>query len=64
MYIDSQLTMFWVAWTEHTRHTYERVSRSKWRIKLNSACGAEMFLENQPDDLRRWATADGGLVDP
>lgn len=51
MYIDSQLTMFRVAWTEHTRHAYERVSRSKWRIKLSYACGAEMFLENQPDDL-------------
>lgn len=51
MYIDIQIKMIRVNWTDHTLHAYERVSRSKWRIKLSYACGAEMFLENQPDDL-------------
>ena len=51
MYIDNQIKQLRVTWTPHTLHTYRRVSRSKWQIKLNYACGAEMFLENQPDDL-------------
>ncbi len=51
MYIDNQLKLFRISWTPHTLHVYERISRSKWRIKLSYACGAEMFLENQPDDL-------------
>lgn len=51
MYIDNQLKMFRITWSDIILHVYERVSRSKWRIKLSYACGAEMFLENQPDDL-------------
>ncbi len=51
MYIDNQLKMFRITWNDIMLHVYERVSRSKWRIKLSYACGAEMFLENQPDDL-------------
>lgn len=51
MYIDNQIKMFRISWTPHTLHVYERVSRSKWRVKLSYACGAEMFLEEQPDDL-------------
>ena len=51
MYIDNQIKRIRITWTEITVHTYERISRSKWRIHLNYACGAEMFLENQPDDL-------------
>jgi hypothetical protein len=51
MYIDNQLKMFRIQWNEITLHVYERVSRSKWKIKLSYACGAEMFLENQPDDM-------------
>ena len=51
MYIDNQIKMIRINWTDHVLHAYERVSRSKWRIKLSYACGAEMFLENQPDDL-------------
>ena len=51
MYIDNRLKMFRITWNDITLHVYERVSRSKWRIKLSYACGAEMFLDNQPDDL-------------
>lgn len=51
MYIDNQVKRFAITWTEIVHHTYLRTSRSKWRIKLNYACGAEMILENQPDDL-------------
>ena len=51
MYIDNQIKMIRITWSDIAVHTYERVSRSKWRIKLNYACGAEMFLENLPDDL-------------
>ena len=51
MYIDNQVKRIRITWTEIAVHTYERISRSKWRIQLNYACGAEMFLENQPDDL-------------
>lgn len=51
MYIDNQIKMFRISWTPITLHVYERTSRSKWTIKLSYACGAEMFLENQPDDL-------------
>ena len=51
MYIDNQIKRIRISWTEISVHTYERVSRSKWRIKMNYACGAEMLLENQPDDL-------------
>jgi hypothetical protein len=51
MYIDNQIKRIRITWTEISVHTYERISRSKWRIQLNYACGAEMFLENQPDDL-------------
>ena len=51
MYIDSQIKRFRIPWTEIVIHTYERLSRTKWRIKMNYACGAEMFLENQPDDM-------------
>lgn len=51
MYIDNQIKRIRVKWPPITIHTYERVSRSKWRIKLNYACGAEMTLENIPDDV-------------
>ena len=51
MYIDNQIKFIRVTWGPIVVHTYDRVSRAKWRIKLNYACGAEMFLENQPDDL-------------
>ena len=51
MYIDNQIKRVRVTWTEIVIHTYVRVSRSKWTIQMNYACGAEMFLENQPDDL-------------
>lgn len=51
MYIDSQIKMFKMFWPPITTHTYHRVSRSKWRIQLNYACGAETILENQPDDF-------------
>ena len=51
MYIDNQIKRIRVTWTEIVVHTYERVSRSKWTIQMNYACGAEMYLENQPDDL-------------
>ena len=51
MYIANQIKRVRVTWTEIVIHTYVRVSRSKWTIQMNYACGAEMFLENQPDDL-------------
>ena len=51
MYIDNQVKQFRVMWSEHIRHAYDRISRSKWEIRLSYACGAEMVLENQPDDL-------------
>lgn len=51
MYIDSQIKMFRLFWPPITTHTYKRISRSKWRVQLNYACGAEMFLEDQPDDF-------------
>lgn len=51
MYIDNQIKRIRIPWTEIAVHTYERLSRTKWRIKMNFACGAEMFLENQPDDM-------------
>lgn len=51
MYIDSQIKMFRLFWPPISTHTYERVSRSKWRVQLNYACGAEMSLEGQPDDF-------------
>ncbi len=51
MYIDNQIKEVRVSWSDHIRHAYHRVSRSKWQITLSYACGAEMVLENQPDDL-------------
>ncbi len=51
MYIDNQIKRIRVTWTEIVIHTYQRTSRTKWTIQMNYACGAEMFLENQPDDL-------------
>lgn len=51
MYIDNQIKEFRVSWSDHIHHAYRRVSRSKWDITLSYACGAEMVLENQPDDL-------------
>ncbi len=51
MYIDNQIKRIRVTWTEIVIHTYHRVSRSKWTIQMNYACGAEMHLENMPDDL-------------
>lgn len=51
MYIDSQFKQFKMFWPPITKHTYERVSRSKWRILLNYKCGAKAVLENQPDDF-------------
>ncbi len=51
MSIDSQIKRIRIQWTDIAIHTYERISRSKWRIKMNFACGAEMLLENHPDDM-------------
>lgn len=51
MYIDSQLKMFKMFWPPITNHTYERISRSKWDVQLNYACGAETVLKDQPDDF-------------
>ncbi|MGI9303197.1 MAG: hypothetical protein ACR2RB_10885 [Gammaproteobacteria bacterium] len=51
MYIDSQIKLIKIFWPPITDHTYERISRPKWRIQLNYACGAEMILEEQPDDM-------------
>ena len=63
MYIDNQIKRIRIPWTNISVHTYERVSRSKWRIKMNYACGAEMFLENQPDDMvHAWYSAPSTAV--
>lgn len=51
MITDNRLNRFEMQWTEICRHTYERQSRSKWRIKMDYVCGAHMTLENMPDDL-------------
>ncbi|MBM3647897.1 MAG: hypothetical protein FJX11_08915 [Alphaproteobacteria bacterium] len=51
MITDSRINRFTMQWTEICRHTYERLSRAKWRIKMDYACGAHMTLENMPDDL-------------
>ncbi len=52
MYIDSRIQLFdSIAWTDIATHTYERVSRTRWRVKIRLVCGAEMILENIPDDL-------------
>lgn len=51
MITDNRINRFDMQWTEICRHTYERLGRSKWRIKMDYACGAHMTLENMPDDL-------------
>ena len=51
MYIDNQIKMFGMTWPPIAHHTYQRVSRSKWRIQINYACGAETILEDIPDDF-------------
>ena len=51
MYIDNSIKSIKITWTAIVRHEYVRVSRAKWRIDLSYACGAEMSLEDQPDDL-------------
>jgi len=51
MYISNDLRMFRIVWTEIATHTYERVSRAKWRVYLNYRCGAAMTLDNIPDDV-------------
>lgn len=75
MYIDNGLQMFRIVWTDIATHSYERVSRAKWRMRLNFACGAAMTLENIPDDViqclvlgaynsRRAITTDRGALPP
>ena len=51
MYIDNSVKSIKITWTAVVRHEYLRISRAKWRIDLSYACGAEMSLEDQPDDL-------------
>ena len=52
MYIDNNIKKIIIEnWTEIVTHEYERISRTKWRIHLIYVCGAEMYLEDQPDDL-------------
>lgn len=51
MITDNQINLFKMQWTEICQHTYERLGRAKWRIKMDYACGAAMALDNMPDDL-------------
>jgi hypothetical protein len=51
MVINSQIKKFNMFWPPICEHTYERVSRMKWRIQLNYKCGAETILEDHPDDF-------------
>ncbi|MFO1351358.1 MAG: hypothetical protein U1F68_12070 [Gammaproteobacteria bacterium] len=51
MITDNRINRFEITWTAICTHTYERVSRSKWRILMNYVCGAHMSLEGIPDDL-------------
>ena len=51
MYIDNNIKKIIIEnWSEIVTHEYERISRSKWRIRLITT-RAEMYLEDQPDDL-------------
>ena len=51
MYIDNNIKKIIIEnWTGIVTHEYERISRTKWRIHLIYA-RAEMYLEEQPDDL-------------
>jgi hypothetical protein len=51
MITDNRINRFKMQWTEICQHTYERLGRAKWRIKMDYACGAAMALDNMPDDL-------------
>ncbi len=51
MISDNRINRFTMQWTEICRHTYERLGRTKWRIRMDYACGAHMTLEDMPDDL-------------
>ena len=51
MITDSQFKMFNLFWPPICEHTYERVSRAKWRIQLNYKCGAETVMEEISDDF-------------
>lgn len=51
MITDNRINSFSIQWTEICRHRYERLGRTKWRIKMDYACGAAMAIENVPDDL-------------
>jgi hypothetical protein len=42
MITDNQINRFKMQWTEICQHTYERLGRAKWRIKMDYACGAAM----------------------
>lgn len=51
MYIANHIKSVGIQWTEIAFHRYERLSRTKWQISMEYACGAHMVLENQPDDM-------------
>lgn len=51
MITDNRINRFVIQWTDICRHTYERASRTKWRITMDYVCGAHMTLADMPDDL-------------
>ena len=51
MISNSQFKTFNMFWPPICEHTYERVSRSKWRIQLNYKCGAVTIMDDISDDF-------------